>query len=50
MYTLSVREGEGEVGGRVGDGGWMSYGICAGCAGKLPVLPRCYSCKKDLRP
>lgn len=35
MYTLSIREGEGEVGERVGGGGgegggWMSYGICAG--------------------
>ena len=56
MYTLSIREGEGEVaGGGGGGGGWgvgggcrMEYALV--CAGKLPVLPRCYRCKKDLRP
>lgn len=56
MYTLSIREGEGEVGervggwgGRGGDGCRMEYALV--CAGKLPVLPRCYRCKKkDLHP
>lgn len=53
MYLLSIREGEGEVAG--GGGGWgvgggcrMEYALV--CAGKLPVLPRCYRRKKDLRP
>lgn len=46
MYTLSIREGEGEVGER---GVWgvnvvwnMRWFALANC----PVLPRCYRCKK----
>lgn len=48
VYVVNTGGGRRGSGGGVGGGCRMEYALV--CAGKLPVLPRCHRCKKDLRP